>query len=68
MLWMTQKYNHLEAEQERRTRRRCHGCGSYVTERFTRVFGDNEDDVYACLECSTMRELRAGSGVTPDGT
>jgi hypothetical protein len=64
---MTQKLQTLEREQTRRTRRRCQGCGSYVTERFTRVFGDNEDDVYACLECSTMRELRAGSGVTPGG-
>jgi DNA-directed RNA polymerase subunit RPC12/RpoP len=42
---------------------RCKNCGSYVTSAFTRVFGDNKDHVYACLECSTMRALRTGSGV-----
>jgi len=42
---------------------RCRNCGSYVTSAFARVFGDNEDHVYACLECSTMRSLRTGSGV-----
>lgn len=41
----------------------CHNCGSYVTKQFARVFGDNGDQVYGCLECSTMRELRDGSGV-----
>ncbi len=45
------------------TSTRCRNCGSYVTSAFARVFGDNEDHVYACLECSTMRSLRTGSGV-----
>lgn len=44
----------------------CRNCGSYVTESFARVFGDNDDHVYACLECSTMRALRTGSGVLHD--
>lgn len=44
----------------------CQNCGSYVTDAFARVFGDNKDDVYACLECSTMRALRTGSGVVHD--
>jgi DNA-directed RNA polymerase subunit RPC12/RpoP len=42
---------------------RCRNCGSYVTSAFARVFGDNDNQVYACLECSTMRALRTGSGV-----
>lgn len=45
------------------TSTRCRNCGSYVTSAFARVFGDNQDHVYACLECSTMRALRTGSGV-----
>jgi DNA-directed RNA polymerase subunit RPC12/RpoP len=45
------------------TSTRCRNCGSYVTSAFARVFGDNKDHVYACLECSTMRSLRTGSGV-----
>ncbi|MGQ4557174.1 DUF7563 family protein [Halobellus sp. GM3] len=45
---------------------RCLTCGSYVTEGFVRVFGDNENDLYACLECTTMGALRAGDGVHPD--
>jgi len=45
------------------TSTRCQNCGSYVTSAFARVFGDNQDHVHACLECSTMRALRTGSGV-----
>lgn len=45
------------------TTTRCQNCGSYVTSAFARVFGNNQDHVYACLECSTMRALRTGSGV-----
>jgi ribosomal protein S27AE len=51
---------------EQRDRRSCLNCGAYVTPTFARVFGDNHDDVYACLECSTMRALRSGSGVEQD--
>jgi hypothetical protein len=46
-------------------RSRCLKCGSYATERFVRVFGDNDNDLYACLECTTMRALRDGDGVRP---
>jgi len=44
----------------------CQNCGHYVTDTFRRVFGDNEDDLYGCLNCSTMRELRSGAGVRPE--
>jgi len=29
----------------------CRGCGSYVSDGFTRVFGDNEGNVYSCPKC-----------------
>jgi hypothetical protein len=47
-------------------RTRCLHCGSYATQRFARVFGDNDNDLYACLECTTMRALRNGEGVCAD--
>ncbi len=39
------------------TQRRCQNCGKQVTQQFARVFGDNDDVVHACLECSTFRTL-----------
>jgi hypothetical protein len=44
----------------------CQNCGSYVTDTFRRVFGNNEDELYGCLNCSTMRALRSGAGVRSD--
>lgn len=51
-----------------RTDRRtvCLNCGHYVTDTFRRVFGDNQDELYGCLNCSTMRDLRSGAGVQSD--
>lgn len=40
----------------------CMTCGEVVTRRFARVFGDNGDDVHACVNCTTTRELRQGAG------
>lgn len=39
---------------------RCRQCGEYVSSRFAKVFGDNEDNVYRCIECSSFRELNGG--------
>jgi DNA-directed RNA polymerase subunit RPC12/RpoP len=60
---MTAELTAVTEETPAGTSTRCRNCGSYVTGAFARVFGDNEDHVYACLECSTMRSLRTGSGV-----
>lgn len=38
----------------------CGRCNSHISFTFARVFGNNEDEVYACPACSTMRELRNG--------
>jgi DNA-directed RNA polymerase subunit RPC12/RpoP len=43
----------------------CQNCGHYVTDTFRRVFGDNQNELYGCLNCSTMRDLRSGAGVKP---
>ena len=37
--------------------RRCENCESFVTERFARVFGDNDDRVHYCPECASYREM-----------
>jgi predicted RNA-binding Zn-ribbon protein involved in translation (DUF1610 family) len=31
---------------------RCKNCGEHVSDRFERVFGDDEGNVYACPDCS----------------
>jgi hypothetical protein len=41
----------------------CLACGSFVSSRFSRIFGDNEDEVYGCLECMTSEELFDGGAV-----
>ena len=38
----------------------CNRCGTFVTSQFTRVFGDNEDEVYGCFDCLPMKELADG--------
>lgn len=43
------------------SRTECHRCGSFVTDQFARVFGDNENRVYACIECATLAALRDGA-------
>lgn len=60
---MTAELAEVIGERPDETNTKCRNCGSYVTGAFARVFGDNNDRVYACLECSTMRALRTGSGV-----
>ncbi|MFW5918630.1 MAG: DUF7563 family protein [Halanaeroarchaeum sp.] len=40
--------------------RYCGHCGAHVSTAFARVFGNNHNEVYACPDCATMRELRNG--------
>jgi len=48
--------------------KQCYNCGAHVSRGFMRVFGNNENELYGCLECSTARELREGSATTPSPT
>lgn len=41
---------------------RCRNCESHVTEQFARVFGDNQDDVHNCIDCTSNRDLYDGAG------
>jgi len=64
---MDSSFSVEESERSTQIKRRCRGCGEYVTVQFVRVFGGNNDEVHACLACATMRELRAGRGVFDEG-
>ena len=41
---------------------RCRNCNAYVSQQFARVFGNNDDRVQACIQCSTLHALRDGNG------
>ncbi|WP_133412191.1 DUF7563 family protein [Natrarchaeobaculum sulfurireducens] len=38
----------------------CQNCGSHVTARFERVFGDNDGNVHGCRECMGTTEIVNG--------
>jgi hypothetical protein len=40
---------------------RCRNCGAYATSQFAKVFGDNDDEIHRCIECSTLRNLQQGA-------
>jgi hypothetical protein len=39
----------------------CLGCGESITERFARVFGDNNDEVHACYDCENYDAITNGA-------
>lgn len=39
---------------------RCQNCNSFISSRFARVFGNNDDQVTACLNCANLHVLRDG--------
>jgi len=45
---------------------RCRNCESHVTEQFARVFGDNEDHVHSCIDCTANTDLYDGAGSNAD--
>lgn len=44
----------------------CWNCSSAVSERFRRVFGDDNDRVYCCPNCAGPEELHNGGAADPD--
>ncbi len=43
----------------------CNNCGAFVTRDFARVFGDNQENVNGCVECTTGRDLKSGAATEP---
>ena len=50
--------------------KQCLNCGNTVTEAFTRVYGDNNNNVHRCMECvedlGGRNFLRCGGGAYED--
>lgn len=44
----------------------CLHCESFVTDRFARVFGDDQDRAHRCPECDSYRRLTRGSAAGKD--
>jgi hypothetical protein len=46
--------------------RECRYCGAHVTQRFARVFGDNENEIHGCPNCLDVNELYDGVAALSD--
>lgn len=57
---MTTTDNRLRTGDGTHAENRCRNCGSFVTRDFARVFGDNENQVFGCLDCMTATEVKKG--------
>ncbi|WP_225741293.1 DUF7563 family protein [Halorussus halophilus] len=57
---MTQTDNKLTTSSDTMAENRCQSCGSFVTRDFARVFGNNRNQVFGCLECMTATEVKKG--------
>ncbi len=44
----------------------CRNCGTFVTPQFTRVFGNNRNEVFGCFECMTATEVKRGRANHPE--
>nr|WP_086009514.1 hypothetical protein [Natrialba chahannaoensis] len=44
----------------------CRHCGAHVTDRFCRVFGDDQNRAHRCGECDTYARLSRGSAAGID--
>jgi hypothetical protein len=39
----------------------CNNCDAFVTRDFARVFGENDDEVYGCLDCVGATGVKNGA-------
>lgn len=44
----------------------CSDCGGFVTKDFARTFGDRDDEVHACPDCTTWTAVKKGAAAKPD--
>jgi hypothetical protein len=45
---------------------KCSRCGGHVTEQFARVFGNNDDEVEGCTDCTPASDLMDGDAAGLD--
>lgn len=43
----------------------CHHCGSHVSDRFARVFGDDDHVAHACTNCTDWGAISNGAAMAP---
>lgn len=43
----------------------CTNCGSAVSDEFAKVFGDNDDVVHICLNCTNSGDISEGNAPHP---
>lgn len=46
--------------------RSCNRCGSHVPPAFRRTHGTNDGELFACLNCAHIEDLRQGAGSNPE--
>ncbi|WP_438267630.1 DUF7563 family protein [Halorussus aquaticus] len=44
----------------------CRNCGTHVSDDFRRVYGSNDDVVYACRTCVSKTILNSGGSACPE--
>ena len=57
---MTTTDNRLQTGDGTIAENRCRNCGSFVTRDFARVFGNNHNEVFGCLDCMTATDVKKG--------
>jgi hypothetical protein len=57
---VTKTDNHLSTNNDTMAENRCQSCGSFVTKDFAKVFGNNHNEVFGCLECMTATDVKKG--------
>lgn len=44
----------------------CKTCGSAVSDKFARVFGNNANEVRVCIECTSAEDISGRKAAHPD--
>ena len=57
----------MSIESDELATNRCRNCGSFVTRDFARVFGNNHDEVFGCLDCMTATDVKKGGARSAGG-
>ena len=63
---MSRNTERSRADSGRGQMNRCQNCNSYISFRFARVFGNNDDQVHACINCTNLNALRDGNAGLTD--
>lgn len=57
----------LYTNPEAPTETTCENCNTAVSADFARVFGNDDNQVFACRDCCTFDALTRGAAANPDG-